>query len=188
VNTFAEFIAYAKANPNALNDASPSTGSGPHLTSEMLKLAAGIKTTHVPYAGMAPALNDLIAGHVEMMFDNLGNSLPLVQERKLRGLAVTSDKRVPELPDLPAIAETYPGYEVTLWQGLFAPIGTPPAIVERLRADAKFVRALPEVAERLAAAGAGEPLVTTDAEFLVRIRADYEKFGKVIRGIGARME
>jgi tripartite-type tricarboxylate transporter receptor subunit TctC len=92
------------------------------------------------------------------------------------------------MPDLPAIAEAYPGYEVTLWQGLFAPIGTPPAIVERLRADAKFVRALPEVAERLAAAGAGEPLVTTDAEFLVRIRADYEKFGKVIRGIGARME
>ena len=82
-----------RANPDKLNDASPSTGSGPHLTSEMLKLAAGIKMTRVPYSGMAPALNDLLAGHVDMMFDNLGNSLPLVQEGKLKGLAVSSDKR-----------------------------------------------------------------------------------------------
>src|SRR6185295_9512635 len=132
VNTFAEFIAYAKANPNALNDASPSTGSGPHLTGEMLKLASGIKMTHVPYAGMAPALNDLLAGHVEMMFDNLGNSLPLVRDGKLKGLAVSSDKRAPELPDLPAIAETYPEVVATSWFAIVAPPRTPPEIAAKL--------------------------------------------------------
>jgi tripartite-type tricarboxylate transporter receptor subunit TctC len=148
VNTFAEFIAYAKANPNALNDASPSTGSGPHLTGEMLKLAAGIRMTHVPYAGMAPALNDLLAGHVEMMFDNLGNSLPLVQEKKLKGLAVTSDKRVPELPDIPAIAETYPEVQATSWFAVVAPPKTPPAIQAKLsQAFAEILRE-PEIQRR----------------------------------------
>ena len=141
VKNFAEFIAYAKARPNTLNDASPSTGSGPHLTGEMLKLASGIKMTHVPYSGMAPALNDLIAGHVEMMFDNLGNSLPLVKEGKLRGLAVTSEQRVPELPELPAIAETYPEVQATSWFAVVAPPKTPPAIAAKLsQAFAEILR------------------------------------------------
>jgi tripartite-type tricarboxylate transporter receptor subunit TctC len=148
VKTFAEFIAYAKAHPNTLNDASPSTGSGPHLTGEMLKLASGMKTTHVPYSGMAPALNDLIAGHVEMMFDNLGNSLPLVKEGKLRGLAVTSEQRAPEIPELPAIAETYPEVVATSWFGVVAPPKTSPEIAHKLsRAFAEILRD-PEVVRR----------------------------------------
>ena len=147
-SNFAEFIAYARANPNKLNDASPSTGTGPHLTGEMLKLAAGIKMTHVPYSGMAPALNDLLAGHVDMMFDNLGNSLPLVRERKLKGLAVTGDKRAPELPDLPAIAETYPEVQATSWFAIVAPPKTPPAIAAKLsQAFAEILRD-PEIERR----------------------------------------
>jgi len=106
--TFAEFVAYAKANPGKLNYASPSSGSSPHLIAELLKLTAGIQMTHVPYTGMAPALNDLLAGHVDAMIDNLGNSTRLVQAGKLKGLAVTGDRRWPELPDLPVIADIYP--------------------------------------------------------------------------------
>lgn len=148
VTTFAEFIAYAKAHPNSLNDASPSTGSGPHLTSEMLKLAAGIKTTHVPYAGMAPALNDLLAGHVEMMFDNLGNSLPLIREGKLKGLAVTAAKRVPEAPELPAIAETYPEVVASSFFTIVAPPKTPPEIADKLSTAFNEILHEPEIEKR----------------------------------------
>ncbi len=184
---FPGFVALARATRPPLFYASIGNGSEHHLAMELLKQQAGIDLTHVPYRGGGPAAIGVIGGDVAAMFGG-GSVAPLIQSGQLRGLAVSAARRSPLMPDLPAIAETYPGYEVTLWQGLFAPIGTPPAIVERLRADAKAVRVLPEVTERLAAAGAGEPLVTTDAEFLGRIRADYEKFGKVIRGIGARVE
>src|SRR4029079_7087541 len=106
--SFATFIAYAKANPDKLNYGSPGLGSSTHLTGEMLKLAAGIRMTHVPYAGLAPALTDLLAGHTDVMIANLDSSLSQVQEGKLKGLAVTSERRAPELPDLPAIVESYP--------------------------------------------------------------------------------
>jgi tripartite-type tricarboxylate transporter receptor subunit TctC len=148
VATFKEFIAYAKANPGKLNYATPSVGSSPHLTTEMLKLAAGLEMTQVPYSGFAPALNDLIAGHVEVMFDNLGNSLPLVREGKLKGLAVTSERRAPEAPDLPAVAETYPSVVATSWFAVVAPPKTPQAIAEKLsRAFADVLRE-PEVEKR----------------------------------------
>jgi tripartite-type tricarboxylate transporter receptor subunit TctC len=177
VSTFAEFIAYAKANPNKLNDASPSTGSGPHLTGEMLKLAAGIKMTHVPYSGMAPALNDLLAGHVEMMFD--GNSLPLVQERKLKGLAVTGDKRAPELPDLPAIAETYPEVQATSWFGVVAPPRTPPEIAGKLsQAFAEILRT-PEVEKRWRDMTL-TPVGGTPEEIAAFFKVETERWRKVI--------
>ena len=187
VNTFAEFIAYAKANPNALNDASPSTGSGPHLTGEMLKLAAGIKMTRVPYSGMAPALNDLIAGHVDMMFDNLGNSLPLVQERKLKGLAVTSEKRVPELPDLPAIAETYPEVQATSWFAIVAPPKTPPAIAAKLsQAFAEILRD-PEI-ERRWREMTLTPVGGTPDEVGAFLKAETARWRKVIVAGGIKPE
>lgn len=145
---FSGFIAYAKANPNKLNDASPSTGSGPHLTSEMLQLAAGIKMTHVPYAGMAPALNDLLAGHVQIMFDNLGNSLPLIREGKLKGLAVTADKRVTEAPELPAIAETYPDVVASSFFTIVAPPKTPPEIANKLSQAFNEILHEPEIEKR----------------------------------------
>ena len=187
VKNFAEFIAYAKAHPNTLNDASPSTGSGPHLTGEMLKLASGIKMTHVPYSGMAPALNDLIAGHVEMMFDNLGNSLPLVKEGKLRGLAVTSEQRVPELPELPAIAETYPDVVATSWFGVVAPPKTPPEIARKLsQAFAEILRD-PDVMRRWRELTL-TPVGGTPEEIAAFFKAETARWRRVIVAGGIKPE
>ena len=145
VKTFAEFIAYAKANPGKLNNGTPGLGSSSHLTGEMLKLASGIEMTHVPYAGLAPALTDLLAGHTDVMVANLDSSLAQVQEGKLKGLAVTGEKRAPEVPDLPAIAETYPEVVSTSWFAVVAPPKTPPEIAGKLsRAFAEILRE-PEV-------------------------------------------
>jgi tripartite-type tricarboxylate transporter receptor subunit TctC len=132
VSTFAEFIDHAKANPGKLNYGTPGLGSSSHLTGEMLKLAAGIQMTHVPYAGLAPAITDLLAGHTDVMTANLDSVLAHVQEAKLKGLAVTSDKRAPELPHLPAIAETYPEVVSTSWFAVVAPPKTPPEIANKL--------------------------------------------------------
>ena len=187
VNTFAEFIAYAKANPGKLNYASPSTGSSPHLTAEMLKLAAGIEMTHVPYTGMAPALNDLIAGHVEVMIDNLGNSTRLVQAGKLKGLAVTGDKRWPDLPDLPVIAETYPEVQATAWFAIVAPPKTPPEIAAKLsQAFAEILRE-PEVEKRwrdLNLAGGGG----TPAEIAAFMKEETARWRNVIVKSGIQTE
>ena len=179
VSNFAEFIAYAKAHPGALNDASPSVGSGPHLTSEMLKLAAGIKTTHVPYPGMAPALNDLLAGHVEVMFDNLGNSLPLIRDGKLKGLAVTAQKRVPEIPELPAIAETYPEVVASSFFTIVAPPKTPPDIANGLSKAFAEILHEPEIERRwremtLSAVGG------TPTEIRAMLDEETERWRKVI--------
>jgi tripartite-type tricarboxylate transporter receptor subunit TctC len=141
----------------------------------------------VPYKGGGPAALGVIAGNTAAMFGG-GSVVPLVKSGQLHALAVTGAKRSKVLPDLPAIAEFYPGYEVTLWQGLFAPVGTPAAVVARLRQEAAAARVLPDIEHKLAAAGAGEPWATTDAEFAARIRADNEKFGKVIATIGAKVE
>ena len=179
VTTFAEFIAYTKANPNKLNYASPSTGSSPHLAMEMLKLAAGLQMTHVPYSGFAPALNDLMAGHVDVMFDNLGNSLPLVQEGKLKGLAVTSDKRTPELPNVPAIAETYPEVQATSWFAIVAPPKTPAAIADKLsQAFAEILRD-PEIQRRWREMTL-TPVGGTPEEIAAFFRVETERWRKVI--------
>jgi tripartite-type tricarboxylate transporter receptor subunit TctC len=183
VANFAEFIAYAKAHPNTLNDASPSTGSGPHLTSEMLQLAAGIKMTHVHYAGMAPALNDLLAGHVEVMFDNLGNSLPLIREGKLKGLAVTAEKRVAEAPELPAIAETYPEVVASSFFTIVAPPKTPPEIAEKLSRAFDEILHEPEIQKRW-----GEMSLTgvggTPAEIRAMLDAESARWRRVIEAGG----
>jgi len=184
---FRGFIALAKKSDPPLFYASIGNGSEHHLAMELLKRAAGIDLTHVPYKGGGPAALGVIAGNTAAMFGG-GSVVPLIKSGQLHALAVTGAKRSKVLPDLPAIAEFYPGYEVTLWQGLFAPVGTPDAVVERLRREAAAVRALPEVAQKLANAGAGEPWVATDAEFVAQIRADNEKFGKVIEMIGARVQ
>src|SRR6185295_3778125 len=132
VETFAAFIAYAKANPDKLNYGSPGLGSSTHLTGELLKLAAGIRMTHVPYAGLAPAINDLLAGHTDVMIDNLGSSLQHVRDGKLRALAVTSTSRIAELPDLPPIADTYPEVVASAWFAVVAPPKTPDGIAQKL--------------------------------------------------------
>ena len=184
---FKAFIELARNTKPPLFYASIGNGSEHHLSMELLKRAAGIDITHVPYKGGGPAALGVIAGNVAAMFGG-GSVVHLVKSGQLHGLAVTGSERSKALPDLPTIAEFYPGYEVTLWQGLFAPAGTPAAVVARLRQEAAAARVLPEIEQRLAATGAGEPWVTTDSEFAARIRADNEKFGKVIATIGAKVQ
>ncbi len=184
---FRGFIALAKKSDPPLFYASIGNGSEHHLAMELLKRAAGIELTHVPYKGGGPAAVGVIAGNVAAMFGG-GSVVPLVKNGQLHALAVTGPTRSKALPDLPRIGEIYPGYEVTLWQGLFAPAGTPAPVLARLQKEAEAVRLLPDVAQKIAAAGAGEPWVTTRAEFAAHIRADNEKYGKVIDSIGARVQ
>jgi tripartite-type tricarboxylate transporter receptor subunit TctC len=184
---FRGFIALAKKSDPPLFYASIGNGSEHHLAMELLKRAAGITLTHVPYRGGGPAAIGVMGGSAAAMFGG-GSVVPLVKSGQLHALAVTGPTRSKVLPDLPTIGEIYPGYEVTLWQGLFAPAGTPAPVLARLQKEAEAVRLLPDVAAKIAAAGAGEPWVRTQAEFVAQIRADNDKFGKVIDSIGVRME
>src|SRR6478609_3662767 len=179
VTTFAEFIATAKANPGKLNYGTPGLGSSSHLTGEMLKLAAGIQMTHVPYAGLAPALTDLLAGHTDVMTANLDSVLAQVQEGKLKGLAVTSETRAPEVPDLPAIAETYPEVVSTSWFAVVAPPKTPREIAAKLsRAFAEILRE-PEV-EKKWREMALTPVGGTPDEVGALLKLETERWRKVI--------
>jgi tripartite-type tricarboxylate transporter receptor subunit TctC len=182
-----ELIALARRTNPPLFYASIGNGSQHHLAMELLKQHAGIDLTHVPYRGGGPAGIALLAGEVTAMFGG-GSIAPIIQSGKARGLAVTGTQRLAQLPDLPTIGEIYPGYEVLIWHGLFAPVGTPAAIIERLRTEVQAVLAQPEIRERLAASGSGEPYVSTPEEFAARIRGDHEKYGKLIRSIGVKVE
>jgi tripartite-type tricarboxylate transporter receptor subunit TctC len=184
---FRDFIEFARRAKSPLFYASIGNGSEHHLAMEMLKQTAGINLTHVPYKGGGPAALGVMAGDVAAMFGG-GSVASLIQSGELRGLAISGRARSPALPDLPSIAELYPDYEVTLWQGLFAPVGTRPDIVARLRTEVNAVLAQSDVMDKLAAAGSGDPYITTPAEFAARIRADYDKYGKVIAAIGLRVE
>src|SRR5262245_12974262 len=186
-NDFRGFIEQARAARPELAYASIGNGSQHHLGMEMLKQQAGIKLTHVPYKGGGPAGNAVIAGEVAAMFGG-GSVVPLAKSGKMRALAVSGAKRSPAIPDLPTIAEFYPGFEVEIWQALFAPAGTPPAVLAKLRAEVNAVLELPEVANRLVPAGAGEPYITTLEEFSALMKSDYEKYGKVIREIGVTVD
>jgi tripartite-type tricarboxylate transporter receptor subunit TctC len=184
---FRDFVEFARRAKPPLLYGSIGNGSEHHLAMELLKQQAGIDLTHVPYKGGGPAALGVMAGDVAAMFGG-GSVTALIQSGKLRGLAISGRQRSPELPDLPSISEFYPSYEVTLWQGLFAPVGTPSDVIERLRGDANAVLAQPDLAEKLAAAGAGDPYISTRDEFAARIRADYDKYGKVIKDSGLRVE
>jgi tripartite-type tricarboxylate transporter receptor subunit TctC len=186
-NTFGEFIALARRTSPPLFYASIGIASQHHLAMEMLKREAGIELTHVPYRGGGPAAIGLIAGQVSTMFGG-GSIFPTIQAGQARALAVTGRQRAAAMPDLPTIGESYPAYEVLIWHGLFAPAGTPEPIIERLRTETIAVLGEPDVIQKLAAAGAGEPYLTTPAEFRDRIHSDHEKYGKLIKAIGARME
>jgi len=187
VNDFRDFIAVARAAKPALFYGSIGIGSEHHLAMEFLKQQAGIDLVHVPYRGGGPAAIGVMAGDAAAMFGG-GSVASLVQAGKLKGLAVSGQRRSRLLPDLPAIAEAYPGYEVAIWQGLFAPVGTPEAIVKRLRDEANAIVTQPEFVEKLAAAGSGEPFVSTLPEFSARIRSDHEKYGKLIKSLGLSVE
>jgi tripartite-type tricarboxylate transporter receptor subunit TctC len=184
----AELIAYAKANPGKLNYASQGSGSTSHLTAELFKsMAGGLEITHIPYKGTAPALTDLLAGQVDMMCDNLGVSLPHVRAGKLKALAVASKKRFPGLPEVPALAETLPGFESLAWFGIVAPPKTSSAIAEKVAVGVQEALKLPEVRKRLADLSA-EPLGYGPAETVAFMRQEVERWGAVIRTAHVKVE
>lgn len=186
-NNLAELVALAKKEPGKLDYASLGNGTAAHLGMEMLKSAAGIDITHVPYKGSAPAVSDLLAGQVQMMVDGLPSALPHVKAGKLRAIALTSLHRAPALPDLPTIAETYPGFYADAWSGLFAPKGTPQPVVDKLSAEVQRILKLPDVREKLAALGA-EPVGSTQAEFTAHVRREIDKWAKVVKTSGAKVD
>jgi tripartite-type tricarboxylate transporter receptor subunit TctC len=185
--TVAEFIAYGKANPGKINMASSGNGTSVHMSGEMFMAMTGIKMTHVPYRGSAPALTDMIAGTVDVLFDNLPSSIEHIRGGKLRALAVTTDKRSEALPDVPTVADTVPGYEASAWFGIGVPKNTPPEIIEKLNKAVNDILADPKMKERLAELG-GTPMPGTPADFGKVMEAETAKWKKVVEFSGASIE
>jgi tripartite-type tricarboxylate transporter receptor subunit TctC len=188
VNSVQELIAYARANPGKLNYASQGSGTTSHLTAELFKsMAGGLDITHIPYKGTAPALTDLLAGQVDMMCDNLGVSLPHVRSGRLKALAVASRRRFPGLPEVPALAETLPGFEATAWFGIVAPPSTSAAVADKVALGVQEALKLPEVRKRLADLSA-EPLGYGPAETAAFMRQEVARWAAVIRSAGVKLE
>jgi tripartite-type tricarboxylate transporter receptor subunit TctC len=183
----AEFIAYAKANPGKINFASGGVGTSPHLSGELFKTMTGTNLVHVPYRGTPPALADLLAGQVQVVFDNIPGSIGHIKTGKVRALGVTAPKRVATIPDVPTIGETVPGYEVSIWYGIAAPRGTPPEIVGKLNQAVNAILTDAKLQARLAELG-GEPMPMTPAEFGELVAEETEKWGKVIRAAKIKAE
>jgi len=187
VGTFPEFIEYARKADPPLAYASGGNGSQHQFMMEALKQRAGIDLLHVPYKGGASATNATVAGEVAAMFAGTSTA-PQIKAGRLRALAVTGAKRAEIFPDLPTIGEFYPGYEMTIWLGLFAPAGTPGSVIARLHEEVAKALALPDVKEKLANAGGLQAFPTSAEEFTALIRTDYEKFGKLVRDIGVKVD
>lgn len=187
VKSVADFIAYAKAHPGKINLASNGTGNLPHLAGELFKTATGIDIQHVPYRGSPAALAAVTAGEVHALFDTVGVSLTLIQSGHVRALGVSSTERIRMLPDVPTIAETVPGYTVSGWLGIGVPQGTPGDVVQRLNREISVVLNDPAIKSRLAEL-ASDPFVTTPAEFARFIAEDAEKWAKVVKASGLKVE
>jgi len=185
--TVPEFIAYAKANPGKLNMASPGNGTGPHVAGELFKIMAGVDMVHVAYRGSPPALTDLLAGQVQMMFSPLSSSIEYVRGGKLRALAVTTAARSEVLPDIPTVGEFVPGYEASGWFGVGAPRKTPVEIVDRLNQEINAGLADAKLKARLADLGAAV-FVGSPSDFAKHIAAETEKWGKVVRAASLRAD
>ncbi len=176
-----DLIAYAKSNPDKLNFASPGDGSGAHLAGELLKIDAGVKATHVPYKGIAPAVNDLLGGNVQMMFAGISTVLQHVKAGKLVALAIASPQRSPQLPEVPTVAESgLPGFDVTSWYGIVTRAGTPPAIVRKLQRDMAEALGNEEVKAKLAGLGL-EPVGNTPEAFDALIKTESRKWTDIVR-------
>jgi tripartite-type tricarboxylate transporter receptor subunit TctC len=185
--TVPEFIALLKANPGKYNFSSTGNGGSVHLAAELFEQMTGTKMVHVPYKGSAPALNDLLGGHVQCVFDNMTTVWPHVQSGSLRALGVASTQRVAAAPDVPAIAEFVPGYEATSWVGILGPAGMPADIAEKYAAEVKRIVSAPDLAKRLqdlgAAGAANKP-----AEFAAFIKADTDKWRRVVTAAGVTVD
>jgi len=185
--TVPEFIAYAKTNPGKLNMASAGNGTGPHMAGELFKIMAGVDMVHVPYRGSPPALTDLLAGQVQLLFGPLSSSIEYVKAGKLRALAVTTATRSEALPDIPAVAEFVPGYVATGWFGIGAPRNTPVEIIDRLNQEINAGLADTKMKARLAELGA-IVFVSSPSDFAQHIAAETEKWGKVVRTANLRAD
>jgi tripartite-type tricarboxylate transporter receptor subunit TctC len=186
-NNLREFIAYARANPGKLSFGSPGQGSSPHLAGEMLKRMAKLEAAHVPYKGAGPALTDVLGGQVQFWFDP-GPGLKHVKEGKLKLLGVGSGKRSPLYPDLPTLSESgLPGFDADSLFGIYAPTGTPPAVVTRLHAEINTALQLPAVADAIKVLGA-EPAVMSREEFIERHAKERERFGGLVKELGLKVD
>jgi tripartite-type tricarboxylate transporter receptor subunit TctC len=183
-----ELIAYSKANPGKLSYASGGNGTGAHLTTESFKMATGVDMVHVPYKGTGPALPDLVAGRVALIFDVEPVLGPMIKDKRVRGFAITGAQRSATAPDVPTMAEAgVPGFVTGSWIGLFAPAGTPADIVQRLQQEVRRALQAPDAAERMRSLGT-ETVASTPAEFATHLRAETERWGAVARHIGLKPE
>ncbi len=191
INSVADFIRVAKANPGKFNMASSGNGTSIHLAGELFKSMTGTYMVHFPYRGSGPALIDLIGGSMDLMFDNLPSALPQIKAGKLKALAVTSAVRSAAAPDLPTLAEAggaaLKGYEASSWFGLMAPAGTPPEVVARLQQETAKALSSPALKERLLAQGA-IPGGMASAEFVAFIAAESKKWAAVVKASGAKVD
>ena len=189
VNSVQEFIAYAKARPGRVNMASSGNGTSIHLSGELFKSMTGVYMVHLPYRGSSPALQDLIAGNTQVMFDNLPSALPHIRSGRLKALAVTSRERSAALPNLPTMEEAagLKGFDATAWFGLLAPAGTPREVVAKVHQDVVKALALPEMREKFAAQGA-VPVGNTPEQFAAYIRGEIDKWTRVVKFSGAKVD
>ncbi|HET7671606.1 MAG TPA: tripartite tricarboxylate transporter substrate binding protein [Burkholderiales bacterium] len=187
VKTFPEFIEHAKKAKPPLAYASGGNGSQHHLTMEMLKRRAGIDLLHVPYKGGAPATSATVAGETAAMWAGSSNA-PQIKAGRLRALAVSGGQRSPQYPELPTIGEFYPGFENSIWLAIFAPAGVPQPVLAKLRDELKRTLEQPEVKQRFNSAGGLDPLVTTPDEFAALIKRDNEKYARVVKEIGIKLD
>jgi tripartite-type tricarboxylate transporter receptor subunit TctC len=182
-----EFIDYAKKNPGKINMASSGAGTSVHLSGELFKYMTGIDMKHVPYKGAGPAINDLIGGQVDVLFDNMPSIIGHIRGGAVRALGVTSAQRSPALPDVPSVSEVVPGYEASAWFGMSVPKGTPRPIVERLNREVNAALADPAMKAKLAELG-GVPIPGTPEDFWKLHRMETEKWAKIVQFSGARVE
>ena len=187
VKSLPDLIQYARANPNNLNAASPGAGTTGHLSLELFKKLTGVQIQHVPYKGSGPALNDLIAGQVQMTIDNLPSAMPHIQAGKLVALGVTTEQKVAALPEVPTVASVVPGYEASSWFVVMAPAGTPDPIVRRLSGEIDRLLKKPMVLERMKTLGA-DPVGGTPEELTAHLAAEVKKWRDVARTSGAKLE
>jgi tripartite-type tricarboxylate transporter receptor subunit TctC len=186
--TVKEFIALAKSRPGQLNFASSGAGTTLHMSGELFKLMTGTDILHVPYKGSAPAITDLMAGNVSVMWDNLPASMPYIKAGRLRAIAITTAQRYPGFPDLPTVAESgVPGYESSAWFGVVVPAATPREVITRLNGEINRAVNLPDMKERFAQQGA-IPTTGSPDDFAAWIRAEIAKWGKVVKASGARVD